>query len=144
GSSLFIVGIIVVAELAAEAPTSPTLPEGVLQVEADGNARHLDLERPNASPRPAPAPPPPASDVYQHAGLPPQQAAKVMTVPEGFSVQLFAGEPDIHQPIAMCLDDRGRMWVAEAYTYPRRHPHREPLLPDDQKAKGDRILIFED
>ncbi len=65
-------------------------------------------------------------------------------MPEGFSVGLFAGEPDIHQPIAMCLDDRGRVWVAEAYIYPRRHPHRGPLLPNDQKAKGDRILIFED
>src|SRR5207302_6045978 len=90
-----------------------------------------------------PAPVPPA-DVYKYAGLPPQKAAEVMTVPEGFEVKLFAGEPDVHQPIAMCLDDRGRVWVAEAYTYPRRHAHREPLLPDDQKAKGDRILIFED
>jgi putative membrane-bound dehydrogenase-like protein len=39
------------------------------------------------------------------------------------------------QPIAMALDDRGRVWVAEAYEYPIR-------------AKGDkgrdRILIFED
>ena len=43
-----------------------------------------------------------------------------MTVPEGFTVKLFAGEPDVRQPIAMCLDDRGRVWVAEAYCYP--HP----------------------
>ena len=41
-----------------------------------------------------------------------------MTVPEGFKVTLFAGEPDVHQPIALCLDDRGRLWVAEAYSYP--------------------------
>src|SRR5207249_11296370 len=45
---------------------------------------------------------------------------------------------------ALCLDERGRLWVAEAYIYPRRHPHREPLLPEAEKAKGDRILIFED
>ena len=58
-----------------------------------------------------------------------------MTVPPGFKVTLFAGEPDVVQPIAMAIDDRGRLWVAEAYSYPRRVP--------DNEAK-DRILIFED
>ena len=58
-----------------------------------------------------------------------------MTVPEGFKVTLFAGEPDVHQPIAFAIDDRGRLWVAEAYSYPIR-------VPDDQAR--DRILIFED
>src|SRR5207302_665646 len=93
-----------------------------------------------------PAPVPPA-DVYKYAGLPPQKAAEVMTVPEGFEVKLFAGEPDVHQPIAMCLDDRGRVWVAEAYCYPKRRPGNGPLLElSDKKQgdRGDRILIFED
>ena len=45
-----------------------------------------------------------------------------MTVPEGFKVTLFAGEPDIHQPIAFAIDDKGRLWVAEAYSYPIRVP----------------------
>jgi putative membrane-bound dehydrogenase-like protein len=75
------------------------------------------------------------AEVYAHAGLAPEQAAQAMTVPEGFRVTLFAGEPDIVQPIAMAIDDRGRLWVAEAYSYPTR-------LPDDQAQ--DRILIFED
>jgi putative membrane-bound dehydrogenase-like protein len=68
-------------------------------------------------------------------GLSPVEAAKAMTVPPGFSVSLFAGEPDVKQPIAMAIDDRGRLWVAEAYSYPVK-------VPADQ-AK-DRILIFED
>jgi putative membrane-bound dehydrogenase-like protein len=76
-----------------------------------------------------------AADSYKYAGLPPQKAAAAMTVPEGFDVKLFAGEPDVCQPIAMCLDDRGRLWVAEAYSYPVRR--------SDKDAK-DRILIFED
>jgi putative membrane-bound dehydrogenase-like protein len=78
---------------------------------------------------------PSALDVYAHAGLGPEEAARAMTVPPGFSVSLFAGEPDVVQPIAMAIDDRGRLWVAEAYSYPRRVPEKE--------AK-DRILIFED
>jgi hypothetical protein len=43
-----------------------------------------------------------------------------MTVPEGFEVKLFAGEPDVRQPIAMCQDYRGGLWVAVAYCYPIR------------------------
>jgi putative membrane-bound dehydrogenase-like protein len=75
------------------------------------------------------------SDVFKFAGLSPEDAAKAMTVPEGFKVSLFAGEPDVVQPIAMAIDDRGRLWVAEAYTYPIRQPEGEGK---------DRILIFED
>ena len=48
-----------------------------------------------------------------------------MTVPEDFKVTLFAGEPDVCQPIALCTDDRGRLWVAEAYSYPIRRPEKE-------------------
>ena len=47
-----------------------------------------------------------------------------MTVPAGFKVTLFAGEPDVVQPIAMAIDDRGRLWVAEAYSYPRPRARR--------------------
>jgi putative membrane-bound dehydrogenase-like protein len=82
--------------------------------------------------------------VFKYAGLPPEKAAQVMTVPEGFTVTLFAGEPDVHQPVAFCIDDRGRLWVAEAYCYPTRKPFPGLLLPEAERAGGDRILIFED
>jgi putative membrane-bound dehydrogenase-like protein len=76
-----------------------------------------------------------AADVYPYAGLPADEAARVMKLPAGFSVKVAAAEPNVKQPIAMALDDRGRLWVAEAYTYPIRAP----------EGKGrDRILIFED
>ncbi len=68
-------------------------------------------------------------------GLAPEAAAPAMSVPPGFSVKLLAAEPDVCQPIAMCFDDRGRLWVAEAYSYPRRV---------DANDARDRILIFED
>ena len=45
--------------------------------------------------------------------FPPAEAARHMTVPAGFHVTLFAGEPDLVQPIAFTFDDRGRLWVAE-------------------------------
>jgi putative membrane-bound dehydrogenase-like protein len=77
----------------------------------------------------------PGPDVYAHAGLSPEEAARAMTVPPGFEVRLFAGEPDVVQPIAMTIDERGRVWVAEAYSYPIR-------VADDQAR--DRIVILED
>lgn len=65
--------------------------------------------------------------------LAPEEAARTMQVPEGFNVTLFAGEPDLTQPIGFCIDDRGRLWVAEAKNY-----------PDKKAGKNDRILVFED
>ncbi|MBX2920834.1 MAG: hypothetical protein KF746_01480 [Chitinophagaceae bacterium] len=77
----------------------------------------------------------PARDIVPHAGLSGPEAVKAMSLPEGFSVQLGAAEPDIVKPIAFALDDRGRLWVVESQTYPVRA----------EEGKGrDRILIFED
>jgi putative membrane-bound dehydrogenase-like protein len=89
----------------------------------------------------APAGPP---DVYKNAGLTPEKAAVAMTVPEDFTVNLFAGEPDVHQPVGFCIDERGRLWVAEAFIYPKRDPSPGPLLPEAKRKDGDRILILED
>ena len=66
-----------------------------------------------------------------------EQALAGMEVPEGFSVDLIAAEPNVTQPIAMTFDDRGRIWVVEGHTYPVRSP-------GDQSAGKDRVVIFED
>ena len=65
----------------------------------------------------------------------PLEAAAAFTVPDGFNVTLFAGEPDVAQPIAMTFDDRGRLWVAECFTYTGR---------EYDVTHGDRVTIFED
>lgn len=74
-----------------------------------------------------------AVEVETEAPLPAEEAAATMIVPPGFQVDLFAAEPDVRQPIGFCIDDRGRLWVAEAYNYP--HHGTDP---------GDRIVILED
>lgn len=66
-----------------------------------------------------------------------EQARNEVDVPDGFSVDLIAAEPDLVQPIAMCFDARGRIWVIEGNTYPVR---REGNYDEG----ADRILIFED
>eukprot|EP00913_Durusdinium_trenchii_P013350 g12531.t1 len=69
------------------------------------------------------------------AGLSPKEAAANMTVPVGFRVQLAAGEPQVHQPIGFAIDHKGRLWVAEANTYPVRAP---------EGHGKDKIVILED
>ncbi len=101
--------------------------------------------KPNFPERPKVEPPPPA-DTYKHAGLKPEDAVKAMTLPPGFSATVFAAEPDLHQPIAFTIDHRGRLWVVEAYTYPRRNPEKGPIIPAvaGKPRLGDRIVILED
>jgi putative membrane-bound dehydrogenase-like protein len=67
----------------------------------------------------------------------PAEAPKHMTLPDGFHVSLFAGEPDVVQPIAFTFDDRGRLWVVECLSYPNWEK-------DWRKGGKDRIVIFED
>src|SRR5688500_16334003 len=64
----------------------------------------------------------------------PEETVKALKLPDGFSATLFAGEPDVRQPIGFCFDDRGRLWVAENLSYPNWKAGK----------RDDRILIFED
>ncbi len=54
--------------------------------------------------------------------LTPQQALQKMVIPEGFQVELVAAEPTLINPVAMCFDEKGRIWVTESIEYPRRSP----------------------
>ncbi|MBL8816715.1 MAG: DUF1080 domain-containing protein [Planctomyces sp.] len=58
-----------------------------------------------------------------------------MFVPEGFSVDVIAAEPVLHQPMAFTFDEKGRIWVVEGHCYPQKRPADEGL---------DKILIFAD
>lgn len=69
--------------------------------------------------------------------LPAAQVAAQMKLPPGFKATVFAAEPDVQNPIALAWDARGRLWVAENYTYAERTRKFELRLRD-------RVLIFED
>lgn len=69
--------------------------------------------------------------------MPAAEAAAKFRMPPGFKVQVFAAEPDVQNPIAMTWDRKGRIWVAENYTYAERAKKFELALRD-------RIVIFAD
>jgi putative heme-binding domain-containing protein len=48
----------------------------------------------------------------------PEEERKAFHLPPGFEVHLVAAEPDIHKPLNLAFDDRGRLWVSETIEYP--------------------------
>src|SRR5262245_9692136 len=72
----------------------------------------------------------------QDVALPADKAAAAITLPEGFRATLCVSEPAVIKPIAMTIDDRGRVWVVESHSYPK--------WLTGGKEGSDRILIFED
>jgi putative membrane-bound dehydrogenase-like protein len=73
---------------------------------------------------------------------PAEQTLAQMYLPEGFRAEVVVAEPDLHQPVAFTFDERGRIWVVEAYSYPQKQPTAEG---EPKYSKGlDKIIIFED
>ena len=68
----------------------------------------------------------------------PENALKGLNVAYGLQVQLMATEPFVKNPTNIDVDQRGRIWVTEAYNY-RPNNTGNPTNP-----KGDRIMILED
>ena len=48
----------------------------------------------------------------------PQEEARSFHLPPGFVIQLVAAEPDIHKPMNIAFDARGRLWVTDTIEYP--------------------------
>ncbi|MFM8705766.1 MAG: PVC-type heme-binding CxxCH protein, partial [Planctomycetia bacterium] len=69
--------------------------------------------------------------------MPAAEAAATVSLPPGFTATLAAAEPAVQNPIALAWDARGRLWVAENYTYAERTQRFDLSLRD-------RVLILED
>lgn len=84
--------------------------------------------------------------------LTPEESMKLIQVPVGFELKLFASEPDIHKPIHMAWDERGRLWVAETVDYPNMVRENKTegrdlikILEDtDGDGKADKFTVFAD
>jgi len=84
-----------------------------------------------------------AQDVSDEA----RQSVRKLRVPKGLKVELFAAEPQFVNPVALSIDDRGRIYVAETH---RRHSatlevwDRREWLDGDLAARTveDRIALY--
>jgi putative membrane-bound dehydrogenase-like protein len=106
---------------------------------AMGQARELELENTQ-------------SEEGLPARLSAEQTCRCTRLPDGFHIGVFAAEPMVQQPIAMTFDARGRLWVAENYTYAEaktnydlRYRDRIVILEDtDGDGVADRRTVFWD
>ncbi len=83
--------------------------------------------------------------------LSPEETRKLIQVPSGFDVRLFAAEPMVVNPVAMTWDERGRLWVLELYEYPNgvakgeKGRDRIKILEDtDADGVADKVTVFAD
>ncbi len=76
-------------------------------------------------------------DTEKGAPMSAEEAAATMELPKGFKCVVFAAEPDVRQPIGMAWDTKGRLWVAENYTF------AETPMRWDTKLR-DRLIVLED
>ena len=68
----------------------------------------------------------------------PENALKGLKIADGLRIQLFASEPIMTNPTNIDVDDKGRVWVCEAFNY------RPAITGKETHKAGDRILILED
>jgi putative membrane-bound dehydrogenase-like protein len=66
-----------------------------------------------------------------------EESANSFSLPEGVDVKVWAGEPMVQNPIAMAWDKKGRMWIAENYTYGSRKIRFDLSLRD-------RVIVLSD
>jgi putative membrane-bound dehydrogenase-like protein len=68
----------------------------------------------------------------------PENAVRGLKVLSGLDIKLMASEPMLINPTNIDVDERGRVWVTEAYNY------RFEINRNKARPEGDRILILED
>lgn len=93
-----------------------------------------------ASPLPVSAddfPKPYDSEKKEGKPMPAEEAAAKFKMPPGFKVTVFASEPDVRNPIGCSWDGKGRLWIAENYTYAEREKKFDLSLRD-------RVVVFHD
>src|SRR5207302_2624500 len=64
----------------------------------------------------------------------PAEERRAFHLPPGFEAQLVAAEPDIHKPLNLAFDDRGRLWVSDTVEYPYA------AKPGSKPRDGDKVL----
>ncbi|WP_306550201.1 PVC-type heme-binding CxxCH protein [Daejeonella sp.] len=84
------------------------------------------------------------------AALSPEESLKKLNIVNGFSVQLFASEPHVFDPVALEFDEQGNAYVIEMPDYPyevepgKGHGRIRILKDTDGDGKIDKSIIFAD
>ena len=68
-------------------------------------------------------------------------------IPAGMKMEVFAAEPQLASPVAICIDEKGRVYVAEEYRFNRGTPENRTqdfFLQDDLQIESleDRLALY--
>ncbi|MCL6509044.1 MAG: hypothetical protein K6T59_18715, partial [Bryobacteraceae bacterium] len=82
--------------------------------------------------------------------LSPQEELASFRIVEGFQIELVAAEPDVIDPVAMCFDAKGRLYVCEMRGYPNggvgtgleTRGRIRCLIDTDRDGRFDRSTIY--
>ena len=92
-----------------------------------------------------------AAGVRPTEPLSPEEQQRTFHLPEGFSIELVAAEPEIAKPMNLAFDIRGRLWVSDSVEYPHAAPLDRPgrdairVIEDtDGDGRLDRVSLFAD
>ena len=77
----------------------------------------------------------PESGPRSHASAAAPQAIPTFEVADGFEVNLWAEDPQLHKPIEINWDAQGRLWVASSEVYPQIQPGQPAT---------DSVIVLED
>jgi quinoprotein glucose dehydrogenase len=74
-------------------------------------------------------------------------AISTFRIPDGMKMEVFAAEPQIASPVAICIDEKGRVYVAEEYRFNRGTPENRTqdfFLMDDLQIDSleDRLALY--
>jgi len=92
----------------------------------------------------------PVKDLPRYPAVEPKDAVKTWQVKKGFKLEIAASEPQVRDPIALCFDERGRMFVCEMIDYSEMRdvtPHlgRISVLEDvDGDGHFEKSQVFAD
>src|SRR5207248_3032019 len=73
---------------------------------------------------------------------------RLLQVPDGFEIQLYASEPQIINPVTISFDPQGRLWALCLPSYPQVLPGQEPrgfitvIDPPDANGRAGKSHTF--
>lgn len=143
-SRFWVCALLVAAALFAATPGTATPPAATPPAEAAGNGKPKSGEpAPSVAKATGETAPPPVDGSADAERL-----LSTFVVPQGLSVKLFAAEPQLGNPVAIGLDERGRVFVAEEYRFnhgTEENRARGFFLDDDLQIKtlADRRKMYE-
>ena len=92
-----------------------------------------------------------STGAYHTTPVEPVEAVQMLRLVEGFQAELFASEPYVVDPVEMCFDENGGIYVAEMLDYPfdpkpGEKPRSRIRYLEDTDADGviDHAIVFAD